>query len=969
MKKKYARIGLFVVITVIMLFFLYRNREVGEQSPFASSYEFDAISQVALGSNEYTYVIDNGKKTVLVLDEDRKLIQKIVGGSEKTEFFYAEKVCGDASGNVYIADTISGKEGNRIEKERIIKITPNGEGTVLVTFDYSNNENVPLQYGDILKLQEYENDIYFLKEEKEKIVIYKIAATTQQVQRLEEYACPYYVSDASYDVKNHTLFITTRLGEICFFHNSKDGWEELPVYAKNQMPWSIAAVDGEVYFTDLKAKGIYKYSLHAAAKPKLVYQNETVLYALSCSAGGKYVQATDNAIYYQLDTDTNQVNSYEQCLTRKRITGLFYWLIRMLLILEIIGIIVLVIRKVLREIPNKSGMGRIALVVGASIIVSVIASYSTVSVLMSRHDEMIESNMQVFAESLRLHIDEEILKELEQVSDYRSKEYMQLKERLDQQIEVGYEKGVYYYYILSTTDGTYINCLMDYEDSMGCGHPLYLYGENEYTSVFTTGESYMVSEMSSYGSWMFILLPILDDSGKVVAELEVGSNLDALMQQKNDLVKENIITVLCSCGVMIMLILEAVFAISFYEKRRSIVRENWDITQQMPIRIMVFLVYVTDSMQDAFIAILCSRLYADNLPISREMAIALPMSLQLLMAAVFSMVGGAFVGKLGIKKNMQLGLLSQLFGFAICMFIPDYIGILVGKLFIGTGMGIVYVTCNTMASMGGSNAFVEDAFADVSAGVLSGVTIGAGIGSIVLSFANYRAVYLVGVVLLGAGVLLTFSSKNLKIEAKSGEKVNTADILKFVGNRNVLLFFLCILVPFMMALSYREYFFPLYVEQFGIDEVQIGRIYLGCGVLVLYIGPFLSKRILKIFGAQKSILFASLCMIGNMALFVFFPNLYSVMFGMVMFALIISFAYTCQYTYFESMKECAQVGMGNAMGIYSMFENVGQTLGPIVYGAALMLGNRKGIMVLFLSMLVLVGIYSKMELKRGERRD
>ena len=37
------------------------------------------------------------------------------------------------------------------------------------------------------------------------------------------------------------------------------------------------------------------------------------------------------------------------------------------------------------------------------------------------------------------------------------------------------------------------------------------------------------------------------------------------------------------------------------------------------------------------------------------------------------------------------------------------------------------------------------------------------------------------------------------------------------------------------------------------------------------------------------------------------------------------------------------------MGIYSMFENIGQTLGPVIYGAVLMLGNRKGIFLLFLS--------------------
>ena len=119
----------------------------------------------------------------------------------------------------------------------------------------------------------------------------------------------------------------------------------------------------------------------------------------------------------------------------------------------------------------------------------------------------------------------------------------------------------------------------------------------------------------------------------------------------------------------------------------------------------------------------------------------------------------------------------------------------------------------------------------------------------------------------------------------------------------------------------------------------------------------LSKYVLRVLGAKKSIVLASLCMAFDMALFVLFPNIVSVLIGMVILAVVISFAYTCQYTYFEGLEECEQAGMGNAMGIYAMFENIGQTLGPIVYGAALTLGNRHGIFLLFVLMFILIGLF------------
>ena len=248
--------------------------------------------------------------------------------------------------------------------------------------------------------------------------------------------------------------------------------------------------------------------------------------------------------------------------------------------------------------------------------------------------------------------------------------------------------------------------------------------------------------------------------------------------------------------------------------------------------------------------------------------------------------------------------------------------------------------------------------------MLSGVTIGAGLGSIILTFADYRIVYLAGALFLGLGLLLTIQAQNVKFGNGRKETQGRMRIVQFLFQKRIVSFFALILVPFMMSLSYREYFFPLYVEQFGVDEVTIGRIYLGCGMLVIYIGPLLSKHLLRTLGAKRSVVLASLCMAFNMALFALFPNPVSVFAGMIILAVVISFAYTCQYTYFEGLDECSEAGMGNAMGIYAMFENTGQTLGPVVYGAALTLGNRNGILVLFLLMFLLVCLFLGADRKR-----
>ena len=45
------------------------------------------------------------------------------------------------------------------------------------------------------------------------------------------------------------------------------------------------------------------------------------------------------------------------------------------------------------------------------------------------------------------------------------------------------------------------------------------------------------------------------------------------------------------------------------------------------------------------------------------------------------------------------------------------------------------------------------------------------------------------------------------------------------------------------------------------------------------------------------------------------------------------------------------------MGIYSLFDNGGQTLGPVVYGLALLAGNRMGTMIVGGGLLILLLLF------------
>ena len=361
-------------------------------------------------------------------------------------------------------------------------------------------------------------------------------------------------------------------------------------------------------------------------------------------------------------------------------------------------------------------------------------------------------------------------------------------------------------------------------------------------------------------------------------------------------------------------------------------------------------------MQDAFIAVVCTELYQGTLPISDGVAVALPMSAQLLMMAIASAFAGRMAEKLGTKRTLLTGMMIELAGFVTCFVLRSYDGLLIGKMLIGTGMGIVYVCCNTAAAMAKTVEKSGEAYAGVTSGILSGITIGGGLSSVLLSLGGWKLIYAVGILIVLIGLLVCVGTDDLR-PGKQSEEKKKISLGKFFLNRRVLPYFLLILVPFMIALSYREYFFPLYVMDHGMDEVKVGQLFLICGLLVIYVGPYISSWVIKKFGTFWSIVFATSIMGLNLFISGIFLSVLTVIAGVVVLSLVVSFAYTCLYTYFEQLPDSLMYGDGKAMGVYSVFENLGQTVGPMVYGSLMLLGQSKGMIIFGVVVLILLICY------------
>ena len=924
-------------------------RPLFTDAPFSTAYAFDGPSGVFPGESGRLYIIDQGKKTVLITDGQGKLLRSIDCGTDgDSEPYYASLVAEGADGSIYVADTRYAGQGTRISQERIFRYDADGEnGTCIYLIDYEAIEQeAPLQYGNILSLREENGALVFTRKTDNGLAVCQLDLASGRLQSAGYDLPGQYISDADAEPGTLRPIFTNRLGQVC---TVTDGATEV-LLDEGRTSWMLCAEEGRIYYSDIAANAVLCYDLETG-REEIVLEAPDILYGVQTAGGRLYT--TDYMGYYMLeDGEASYVDAltYSQPLLRCAL-----WAALFLGGLLAVAVAYLLLAPALHR-PKSELFQRMAIVLGVSLCMGCLVGYITITQMVSNQKATVMEQLNLFCDILVENTDTEALANIDSLADYKGEDFNQVKEPLDALTRMGYENGMYYYYAIYSTDGEIIYTIMDFEETLPARYPVYAYGEEGYTEVLAEGESVEFGgDVSSYGSWAFVLKPIRDAAGTPIAIMEVGTNLDDLDSQIQELVKEVALTILSMAVVLLMIIVEIIF----YAEHRERKRKNLalpGLAAQFPLRLLIFLAYLVDCMQDAFVSILANQLYTPILGIPQSVGAALPLSAQVFAAAVMAFLGGGLSRKVGVKKTLVGGFLLEITGCLLCGAGGTYFSLLGGKAVIGMGLGLIIVSLNAIAARGEDEAESAKAFTDISAGTLAGVTAGAGVGSIILSCGHYSMVYFVGAAILLIGLALSFSGRDYK-EAAVAKAKEEVGFFRFLFNRQVITFLLLMLLPFLMGLSFREYFFPIYAEELGMSETMIGRLYLICGLLVIYAGPQLTGKLIARLGGKWTVTLASALIIAAPLLYVAIPTLATTIVGVLLLSVAISFGYAAQSTYYSELPSVEHYGGGRAMGIYSLFENIGQTIGPMIYGLAMMLGYRSGLGLIGGAMLALLLLF------------
>jgi predicted MFS family arabinose efflux permease len=374
------------------------------------------------------------------------------------------------------------------------------------------------------------------------------------------------------------------------------------------------------------------------------------------------------------------------------------------------------------------------------------------------------------------------------------------------------------------------------------------------------------------------------------------------------------------------------------------------------VRILIFMIFSAYNLVSSFLPVYILR-NSNILPEAwRSMGAALPMTVNIFVMGIMSLFCANAVRKLGIKRVFMISMMSSLAGNLIIVFFKGYAPIMAGLVLDGIGVGLITNAVYVMLTYLPDEAERQEGFAIYNTASLSGINFGMILGGLLASNIGQRNVFFIAAIFWGTLLLLgsyltgTLASiLKAPEEEEDGEKQSA---WKFIRNKAVWSFILLIQNPYIVFNSFIFYFVPLFSDGLGYGEVMASVFIMLYSEVAVMLGKSLPELAEEKLGA-KAIYIAIGLNVLAVAIFAVTWNVQGLVVALLLLGLSASFAKPSQQTYFLGMKATQKYGEDRAMGLYNFSENIGESLGPVVFGR-LMAGTQAGIMA-FLGLIVALG--------------
>ena len=925
-------------------------------NPFAS-YTINDVSDIVSDAEGNTYIISDATTTVLKLSQEGELIDRaILSHSGIIESATHIAIGGD--GNLYLHEVVK-DQGIVIECEKICRLDPELKNYDLIDTISEKDSTVRQSVAGISGT---ENGVIYVKKNPDGMTLYDEKGV--ELSRLTYEKADENIMYAVTDKTGDEVFYSTYNGKVCRYI---DGINDDVIYdsdmEEGSIPQDISYADGLLYVTDIGLRDIVIIDLQSGKIERLSTEGSIKERPIEYFVSGDYrmVSAGDYSITFWDDNDSvvlSEVIIRATIKVRIIITYVALLYIGLSVVFVMLGSLKYIMKRT--NIYVRIGL---CIILGVVAVVSLIIGTLFPDFNSRMTDKIYEKEMLV-ASRVEEQIPNEAFLALNKPSDFMNDDYKAVSKAVNSVFELeNIDLGAYYCVLYRVIDGV-VTLTYTMEDICVLYPYNWEYEGTGFQELMEEGKVQSYVSDDNTGNYILVQYPIHEDDGSIIGFIEVGTDMKSVSEHNKPLLFSLLLNVFAMTVAVIIFVIELMYYIrdrnEYIRKKR--LGKAFHLTPGI-FRFIVFLIFLFTNLTCVILPI-HARQIADNerlFGLSSTMLAAIPISAEVLSGAVFSVLGGRIIEKLGAKRTVVVS--SALFTIGLFIrVIPDIIALILGSLILGAGWAVLLIMVNVqIAELSEEKKDKGYSYYNVSS--ISGINCGVILGGFMVQWFPYTVIFLITAEL---SVLLFFVCRRFLADnmpnahgGSEDEKPDNTDILntadsngdvkaavKLILCPRVISFFGMILTPLLICGYFLNYLFPILGSDWGLSDSHISFAFMISGIIVLCFGTPLTKmfakRNLRRFGLVTALILYAEAFLG-MALL---QNVPSLIIALVLIGFADSFGIPLLTSYFTELDEVEDFGYDRAFGVYSLFENGAQSLGSFILGIVYDIGVQKGMFIL-----------------------
>lgn len=364
------------------------------------------------------------------------------------------------------------------------------------------------------------------------------------------------------------------------------------------------------------------------------------------------------------------------------------------------------------------------------------------------------------------------------------------------------------------------------------------------------------------------------------------------------------------------------------------------------LRAAGFVFFVGYDMGISFIPLLARQLYEPLFGLSRDVAIGLPISAEMVSAGVALLFSGGFSLRYGWQKVFAAGIVAAAIGLLMGGMANSLYLLILGRVAAGFGFGLVLMA-GQIGTLGKANAGAG--LTSVFAGIFSGSICGSAAGAMLADHISFQAVLgtaactiLLALFTVMLGKESEEDAANSKTAQISGAEASPLQGHMFSGCMQLLqdprmhLVLLLAGIPAAMCLTgFLHYLLPLRLANAHVDQSDIGRIFMLYGLCFITAGPLLGRWIDH--RKDKSLFLTLTGLLSGITLLIAAKatGMAGAAAAVITLGLAQCLAAPASMICILTLASAQKLGREKTASVYRGLERMGQVAGPVVFGLAI----------------------------------